>query len=122
MVAYEPQGARNSDERERGQAQNLIERILKDAPQAKILVHAGYAHIDEKGADRVGAETMAQRFKEATGIDPLTIEQTEMSERSARESNTRSIEMWWRGDWSRARRCFRNARGEFWAQEKGRTT
>ena len=91
VVAYEPQGARNSDERERGQARNLIERILKDAPQARILVHAGYAHIDEKGADRVGVTTMAQRFKEATGIDPLTIEQTEMSEHGAREDATPAL-------------------------------
>jgi hypothetical protein len=120
VVAYETQGAKNSDERERGQARNLIERILKDAPQAKILVHAGYGHIDEKGADRVGAVTMAQRFKEATGIDPLTIEQTEMSERSAREYEHplyRDALAW--GLVSRPT-VFRNARGEFWMQDRGR--
>jgi hypothetical protein len=120
VVAYEVQGARNSDERERGQARNLIDRILKEAPQAKILVHAGYGHIDEKGADRVGAVTMAQRFKEATGIDPLTIEQTEMSERSAREfEHPLYREVVARGLISRPT-VFRNARGDFWMQDRGR--
>lgn len=120
VVAYEVQGAKNSDERERGQARNLIERILKNAPQAKILVHAGYAHIDEKGADRVGAATMAQRFREATGIDPLTIEQTEMSERGAREfEHPLYRDVVARGLVSRPT-VFRNARGEYWMQESGR--
>jgi hypothetical protein len=120
VVAYEPQGAKNSDERERGQARNLIERILKDDPQAKILVHAGYGHIDEKGADRVGAVTMAQRFRETTGIDPLTIEQTEMSERSAREfEHPLYREVVARGLISRPT-VFRNARGDFWMQDRGR--
>src|SRR5262245_46120443 len=120
VVAYEAQGAKNSDERERGQARNLIERILKDAPQAKILVHAGDGHIDEKGADRVGAVTMAQRFKEATGIDPLTIEQTEMSERSAREyEHPLYRDALARGLVSRPT-VFRNARRDFWMQDRGR--
>jgi hypothetical protein len=120
VVAYDVHGVKNSDERERGQARNLIERILKDAPQAKILIHAGYAHIDESGADRVGAATMAQRFKEATGIDPLTIEQTEMSEHSAREfEHPLYRDVVARGLVSRPT-VFRNARGEFWMQERGR--
>jgi hypothetical protein len=120
VVAYEVQGAKNSDERERGQARNLIERILKDAPQAKILVHAGYAHIDEKGADRVGAATMAQRFKEATGIDPFTIEQTEMSERGAREYEHPLYRDVVARGWVLRPAVFRNTRGEFWMQERGR--
>jgi hypothetical protein len=61
VIPYEVEGATNSDERERGQARNLVERILKDDPKARILIHARYAHIDEFGADRVGAITMAQR-------------------------------------------------------------
>lgn len=80
VVAYEATGVTNPDERERGQARNLFERIVKDNPKAKVLVHAGYSHIEESGS-LVGAPTMAQRFKEMTGIDPLTIDQAEMSER-----------------------------------------
>jgi hypothetical protein len=120
VVPYEAQGPRNSDERERGQARNLIERILKVDQKARILVHAGYAHIDESGADRVGAITMAQRFKETTGIDPLTIEQTEMTEHSAREYEHPLYQyVLGRGLVLRPT-VFRNARGELWMQEGGR--
>ena len=84
VVPYEWAGEYTPDNRERGQARNLVERILKDNPKAKILVHAGYDHIDETG-ELVGAKTMAQRLKQMTGIDPLTIDQTEMTEHSAPE-------------------------------------
>jgi hypothetical protein len=120
VIPYEVEGAADADLRERGQARNLVERILKDDPKARILVHAGYAHIDEFGADRVGAITMAQRFKETTGIDPLTIEQTEMSEHSAREFEhplyRHVVE---RGLVTRPV-VFRNARRELWSQDRGR--
>jgi hypothetical protein len=120
VIPYEVEGAADADLRERGQARNLVERILKDDPKARILVHAGYAHIDEFGADRVGAITMAQRFKETTGIDPLTIEQTEMSEHSAREFEhplyRHVVE---RGLVARPA-VFRNAQGELWMQDRGR--
>jgi hypothetical protein len=68
--------------RERGQAQNLVDRILEKIPDAKLIVHAGYSHINEAGT-LAGAKTMAQRLKEMTGIDLLTIDQTIMSEHSA---------------------------------------
>ncbi len=84
VVPYEYTGEYTPDNREQGQAKNLVERILKDSPKAKILVHAGYAHIHESGT-LVGAKTMAQRVKEITGIDPFTIDQTEMTEHSAPE-------------------------------------
>jgi hypothetical protein len=120
VIPYEVEGATSADVRERGQARNLVERILKDDPKARILVHAGYAHIDESGADRVGAMTMAQRFKETTGIDPLTIEQTEMSEHSAREfEHPLYRHVLERGLVTRPA-VFRNARGELWVQERGR--
>jgi hypothetical protein len=39
VVPYEWRGEYTPDNRERGQAANLFERILKDNPKAKILVH-----------------------------------------------------------------------------------
>jgi hypothetical protein len=120
VIPYEVEGATNPDERERGQARNLVERILKDDPKARILIHAGYAHIDESGADRVGAITMAQRFKETTGIDPLTIEQTEMTEHNSRElEHPLYRHVLERGLVTRPT-VFRKARGELWMQERGR--
>ncbi|MGH9835707.1 MAG: hypothetical protein ACRD9Y_22030, partial [Blastocatellia bacterium] len=115
VVPYEAQGAGSADERERGQARNLIERILKHDPQARILIHAGYAHIDETGADRVGV-TMAQRFKEATGLDPFTIDQTEMSEHSAPEYE----QPLYRHVRAPRPTVFRNAQGQWWTLEPGR--
>jgi hypothetical protein len=120
VVPYEAEGVQNADERERGQARNLIERILKSDQQARILIHAGYDHIDEKGADRVGAVTMAQRFKEATGIDPFTIDQTEMTEHSAPDYEHplyRHVQSRWL---ALRPTVFRNARGRLWALEPDR--
>jgi hypothetical protein len=91
IVAYEymdscdyvadPKGCQ--DKREKGQAQNLISRILKSDPQAKILIHAGYGHIDETGGSyNFPWVPMARYFKELSGINPLTIDQTEFRSRS----------------------------------------
>jgi hypothetical protein len=79
VVPYEALGA---EDRELGQASNLVRRTLADDPGAKILVHAGYAHIDQAGT-QAGKRPMARQFAEITGIVPLTIDQTVMTEHSA---------------------------------------
>jgi hypothetical protein len=84
VVPFEWFGEYTPDNRETGMAKNLVERILKPNPKAKVLVHAGYDHINETG-EIAGAKTMAQRLKEMTGIDPLTIDQTVMTEHSTPE-------------------------------------
>lgn len=84
VVAYEARDFKSPARREQQQAQNLIDRTLRQDPRAKILVHAGYRHINEAGT-LAGAPPMAIRFKEATGIDPFTVDQTEMTEHSAPE-------------------------------------
>lgn len=82
VVPYESQSFDESQyERESAQAQNLIDRILKRDPKAKFVVHAGYGHIYEQATPEW--TPMALLFKERTGIDPLTVEQTSMSEHSA---------------------------------------
>ncbi|WEK19633.1 MAG: hypothetical protein P0Y49_00495 [Candidatus Pedobacter colombiensis] len=60
--------------RELLQARNLYQIIVKD-PQAKILVHAGVAHIWEQATTNKGMY-MAEYFKVISGIDPLTINQS----------------------------------------------
>lgn len=71
--------AQQADEREMGEASNLmmqqtgLQRSLGDG--VKILVHVGYGHLTEKAAEGHAVQ-MGQRFKEASGIDPLTIDQT----------------------------------------------
>jgi hypothetical protein len=80
LVPYEA-GIGTADEREQGQARHIVERILKADPAAKIVVHAGFDHINESGT-LSGAKPMAVRFREMTGIDPLTVDQTVMTEQA----------------------------------------
>jgi hypothetical protein len=70
-------------EREKTQARNIAGIFEKDS-SAKIIVHAGYQHIEEK-INRWGIANMAFCFKELTGIDPLTINQTRFMEHGSRE-------------------------------------
>jgi hypothetical protein len=82
LVAYEdPQGNKHSPtERDSIQALNIA-RVLKQDPEAKIFVYASYGHIAEKSTtpDFI---PMGMAFKRMTGIDPLTIDQTDMTEES----------------------------------------
>lgn len=70
------------NERERGQAQNLFDRIFKDDPQAKVLVHVGRGHNQKLKFDDWAM--MGWHFEQITGIEPFSINQM-MSERSARK-------------------------------------
>jgi hypothetical protein len=81
LVPYEAINSRSQDDRETGQATNLRDRIFRVHPDARVLVHAGYSHINESGV-LAGAKPMAVRFREITGIDPLTVDQTTMLEHS----------------------------------------
>jgi hypothetical protein len=75
-------------EREEGQAGNLKERIFDKDRKARVVVFAGYSHVRkvpqvaERRGKKVKTTWMAARFKERTGIDPLTIDQTTVMEHS----------------------------------------
>jgi hypothetical protein len=75
VVAYESEKEGNGDVREYDQAKNLYERVFKTDPNARLVVNAGYAHIQENGR-YLGGKSMAQHFRHLADIDPLTIEQT----------------------------------------------
>jgi hypothetical protein len=82
LVAYDDPQAMQHTPTERDSIQALnIARILKQDPDAKIFVYAGYGHIAEKSTtpDFI---PMGLAFKKLTGIDPLTIDQTDMCEES----------------------------------------
>ncbi len=68
-----------SRDRELDQATNLMKRIFENDPEAKALIHVGYAHAHESGL-LAGVSPMAVRLRELTGVDPLTIDQTVMTE------------------------------------------
>ncbi|MBL8535979.1 MAG: hypothetical protein JNM59_01095 [Hyphomonadaceae bacterium] len=62
------------ERRESIQAAN-IQRILSEDADARLFIHVGHSHVLEQ-PDTQGNVWMAQRLKEASGIDPLTIDQT----------------------------------------------
>lgn len=80
VVAYEGADAPDPEVREQAQASNLIERVFKQDAHAKILIYAGYAHINKSGSGLGGVAPLAARLRQMTGYDPLTIDQTVMSE------------------------------------------
>jgi len=61
--------------RETAEADNLIEMVLAPHPGAKVFVYCGYSHAMETPGD--GGEWFASRLKAKSGIDPLTIEQSQ---------------------------------------------
>lgn len=64
--------------RDKEQAQNIYDEIFKKDKNAKVLIHAGYSHIEEKSSSK-GWRFMAVNLKEMTGIDPLTIDQVRLT-------------------------------------------
>ena len=80
IVAYEAPGRPNK--REPGQAKNLKERVFDVDPEARLVVHVGYSHNMETQEGFGGVGAMAFHLQEMTGLDPLTVEQTELAEKS----------------------------------------
>ena len=68
--------------REHGQAENLASAIAAAGPNEKFLVHVGYSHAAERplGPEGNQQEWMAAKLARLTGINPLTIDQTNLSE------------------------------------------
>jgi hypothetical protein len=68
--------------REQAESDNLVARIFSTDSTSKVLIYVGYEHAVEEPV-KVGGESllfMAGRLKAATKIDPLTIDQTTVSE------------------------------------------
>ena len=80
IVPYDDASDDTVAAREAGQADNLYQRVFAKDPQARLFVHCGYAHID-KAKGRLGStEPMAMRLQQLTGLDPLSIDQTQFLE------------------------------------------
>lgn len=74
VVAYEADAQHTGDAREAQQAEHLWQ-ILKADPQARMVVNAGYAHIQKVG-QFLGAQSMAEHFMHDSKLTPLAVEQT----------------------------------------------
>jgi hypothetical protein len=64
--------------REQGEADNLVARIFAQAKDAKVFIYAGYSHAFKSVPGATGdIDWMAERLRRATGLDILSVDQTE---------------------------------------------
>lgn len=77
-------------QREKDQADALMRRAVMSFPKAKILIYAGEHHAAERPIAVEGGDVrmMADYLKEASGIDPLTIDQAGLSSLPMNRPNT----------------------------------
>ena len=83
LIPYETQAGNRGIARDRDQALNLYRRTLQQDKEGKVLVHAGYGHINELG-DR-NYEPMGMQLKRMAEQDILTVSQWKMSGLNAPE-------------------------------------
>lgn len=80
VVAYDSDAG--TDRRDIDQADTLYQKVFAKDPHARLFVHAGYAHID-KARGRLGnVDSMTMQLARLTGMDPLSIDQTQFLEDS----------------------------------------
>jgi hypothetical protein len=79
VFPYENTTGAINDQREVEQAMN-IKKIIDKYPDEKFLIHCGFGHVME-GEFPSGMKALAERLKEYTGIDPLTVSQVKHSEK-----------------------------------------
>jgi len=75
VVGYEALSDATGDAREAEQARNIYRDVFQRDPRARLVVEAGYAHIQQSGAF-LGGKPMAQHLHRLSGIDALAVEQT----------------------------------------------
>jgi hypothetical protein len=85
VVAYDAENAGVGDPREREGAQTLANLFKRDA-NTRLVVNAGFAHIQKSGAYLRGS-SVATFFHKLSGIEPLAIEQTMMIEHAREDQN-----------------------------------
>lgn len=77
VVPYETANTNaDADAREQEQAANLMTRVLRAQPAARLFVHAGYAHVHKHQGYLYGADPMALHLQRMAGTDVLSIDQT----------------------------------------------
>lgn len=86
FVSYEPFTENQTRlGREIGQAENLVNKVLKRDPNAKVFVYVGYSHALKAPAavNTTDFAWMAAQLKRLSGIEPLSIDQATMYAHSA---------------------------------------
>jgi hypothetical protein len=116
VIPYEARSG--TKDRELAQAQNLVDRIFREQAEAKVLIYTGYDHINESG-EVAGVPTLARRLTEMLGIDPLTVDQTAMSERVPEEQEHPVYRYLMESSPIGAPTIFVNAEGRPWTGQPG---
>ena len=75
VVAYEAESMATGDAREREQARNLYTRTFAQDANTRLVVNAGFMHLQKAGKFFDG-QAMAQHFMSISGIEPLAVDQT----------------------------------------------
>jgi hypothetical protein len=86
VIGYEALSNATGDAREAEQARNIYQHIFQHDPRAKVVVEAGYAHIQESG-EFLGGSSMAEHLYKLSGIDGLSVEQTMLVPHQVKEDN-----------------------------------
>lgn len=86
LFPYDQNIGVNNKLREIEQAKNIY-NYMKDYPDDKFLIHCGFDHLFEGEYGRLWEKAMAERLKELSQVDPLTIHQTVYSHKSNRKNN-----------------------------------
>ncbi|MFA0961019.1 hypothetical protein AB9P05_04385 [Roseivirga sp. BDSF3-8] len=76
LISYD-EGGRTNNERDSISAINIYENTLKKDKEGKVLIHAGYSHINEYGD--ASNRPMGIQLKTLTGQDILTVDQERMN-------------------------------------------
>ncbi|MET1256180.1 hypothetical protein [Aliikangiella maris] len=71
---HKPSKLNTTDERETDSALIIKEKVFDKDPKAKIIIHVGFAHINEE-------TWLASKLKEMTGLETFTIDQTTRTEK-----------------------------------------
>lgn len=79
IFAYEAQEGLKNEDREQGQADN-IHAFMQDHRKGKYLIYCGYDHGME-GEHAQWGSAMAERLKQLSGLNPLTIDQVKFAPR-----------------------------------------
>lgn len=78
VVAYDSTNDKATPaQREADQARHLVDRVFARTPNAKLFVHAGYAHIDKTDVEFY-TEPLAVRLAQRTKLAPLSVDQTHL--------------------------------------------
>jgi hypothetical protein len=86
VIAYDAENAGTGDAREKGGAEALYSQVFKQDPNARLVVNAGFGHVQKSGV-YLGGSSMAVFFQKVTGIDPLVIDQTMLIEHARQDQD-----------------------------------